>query len=45
MSVWAWIITISLGMSCAGTALAWVILRRGGVYDKDMGLDAEERQE
>lgn len=45
MNAWAWIIAISVGMSCAGTAIAWVIARRGDVYDKDMGLDAEERQE
>lgn len=43
MNVWVWIIGISLAMSCAGTALAWAIARKGDVYDRDMGLDAEDR--
>lgn len=44
MTVWAWIIGVSFGMTCACTALAWAIARRGDIYDKEMGLGSEEKE-
>lgn len=43
MSIATWIIAIALGMACAGAALFYALYQFSTVYDQDMGLDAEDR--
>lgn len=44
MHAYIWIIGISLLASLAATYAASRFIRAGAAYDKDMGLEAEERE-
>lgn len=38
------IVCAILGSSLGAAAFAWAMLRVGAAYDKDMGLEAEDRE-
>jgi hypothetical protein len=38
------IIAALLGSGLGAAVFAWALLRSGAAYDKDMGMDAEERE-
>lgn len=38
------IICALLGAGLGSAVLAWLLLRSGAAYDKDMGLEAEDRE-
>ena len=40
----AFIICALLGSTLGAAAFAWAMLRVGAAYDKDMGLDAEDKE-
>ena len=38
------IVCAILGAGLGAAALAWTLLRAGAAYDKDMGLEAEDKE-